>query len=316
MHSRKWTLDWQNRNIMEWFSEGMSKATQSDESLIYNKVANIRVQRNPNDIIATFWGGGFYKRHGEWQKADVFEPGMGWKIVVKTFLYKNAFQVADENLVFGDGGYIAMQMRTLGAYGIQTVDNIWVNILNNGFDPAYPVYDGQPLFSINHPYKGTGGVFANRPATGSDLTQDSLLEGMNYFLNMRTDDGMAFSMTPKFLIVHTSQYYQAIRMLSIPTQLGQANPAIPNVLFGTPYGGLTVLTSAKLTDTNAWFLLADRSEVSGMGHGLDLWFTPNGQPSTKTVRLEDPDAYKYIGKLRAGTVVTKVRGAWGNPGAT
>lgn len=316
MHSRKFPIEWQNRNIMTWFSEGMGQSIQSDESLIYNKVANIRTLRRREDVIATFYGGGFYKRHGEWQSADVFEPGMGWKITIDAFIYKNAFQIAEANVEFGDGGYISLQSRLLGAYGIQTIDNIFVNLLNNGFDPNYPVYDGQPLFSTNHPLKGTGGVFANRPVTGSDLTHETLMEAMGYFLNMRSDEGMPFSMVPKYLIVHTSKYYETMLMLRTPTDPGQANAAVPNPLSVTPAGGLTVLTSAKLTDQNAWFLLAEKSEIAGLGHGLDLWFTPQGQPSTKTKRLEDPDGYKYIGMFRVGATATKVRGVYGNPGTT
>lgn len=316
VHSRKWPLDWQNRNIVMWFAEGMSESTTGSDSLIYPKIANIRTMRSPNDIIATFYGGGMYKRHGEWTPAETFEPGDGWRITVNAHIYKNAFQVADANLEFGDGGYIAMQSRTLGAYGTQTIDSLFVNIFNNGFDAAWPVYDGQPLFSQNHPLKGVGGVFANRPAVGTDLDTDALMAGMSYFFKMKSDDGMFFSMNPKYLLVHPDLYYKALTLLGTPTQIGQNNPNIPNPLSFTPAGQLTILYSAKLTDPNAWFLLAERSEIAGMGHGLDIWFTPNGRPTTKTYRKEDPDGYKYVGMFRAGTAVTKVRGAYGNPGPT
>jgi hypothetical protein len=314
--SRKFNIEWQDRNITTWMNEGMGESIEGDASLIYNKVANIRTLNRPEDLIATFYGGGFYKRHGEWQKADVYEPGLGWKIKVFPYIYKNGFQVPDAMLEFETNGYVATQSRILGAYATQTIDNLWVNILNNGFDTNFPVYDGKPLFSTTHPLKGTGGVFANTPQTGSDLDANSLMEGMQYFLNMKSDDGMEFSMTPRFLIVHTSKFYQTQLMLGTPTALGQANPAIPSPLSVTPAGGLVVLTSAKLTDPNAWFLLADRSEIAGMGHGLDLWFTPAGRPRVKTYRLEDPDGYKYVGAFRAGTAVTKIRGVYGNPGTT
>lgn len=314
MHSKKFPIEWQNRNIVTWFSEGMSESLESDQSLVYPKLANIRTLNRPEDVIATFYGGGMYKRHGEWQKADVFEPGDGWRIRIDAHIYKNAFQVADANIEFGDGGYIAMQSRTLGAYGLQTIDNLFVNILNNGFDAAYPTYDGQPLFSTAHPLKGTGGTFANRPVTGSDLDTDSLMEAMNYFMQLRSDDGMMFSMTPRYLLVHPTQYFRAQLLLNQTTQLGQSNSAVLNPLSVTSAGTLQVITSAKLTDPNAWFVLADKSEIAGMGHGLDLWFTPQGRPSTKTYRLEDPDGYKYVGMFRVGAAITKVRGVYGNPG--
>jgi hypothetical protein len=313
-HPRHFTPDVFNRQIRTWFMEGMQEAI-SAENLLYTKLANIRTIENPNDLLATFSSGEMYARHGSWQVAKTYEWKDGWRIQPVPHLYKNAFQLPDTALQYGPMQQMAQrQANLLGAMGIQTLDTIFVNMLNNGFSTDYPVYDGQPLFSDSHVLRNYPGVFSNL-GTPSAFNQASFQEALEYFLDMPSDNGMRFRMTPQYIVVHPSQLLNVLQTLGTTLDPSVNNNGTPSISAINPYGRLQVLTSPKLTNPDAWFIIAGPSGVEGMGHGLDLWFTPQGTPRTRTKRLEDPYGTKYIGEFEVAPLITKVRGVFGNAGA-
>lgn len=313
MQTRNFPVDVFNKNLT-FFMEGMNSLLTSETAgILYNKLANIRTLKNPKDVLATFTGGGLYAAHGEWQEAKMFEPGNGWTIPFNPTIYKSSFRVAGTTTEFPEvPPMIQNYLKLLGAYGIETVDQIFMNMFNYGFNAAYATYDGQPLFSTAHPLRNASGTFANRPAVGSALSETSLAEALTYFMSIPNDDGVAFSMTPVALIVHPTRRLLADQILLSASAFGQPNSGIRNLV--TAYSSLQVFSSPKLTNPNAWFVAAGKSEIMGMGHGLDLWFTQQGLPSIDIVQQSDPTATKYIGAYRVAPTVTKVRGIYGNPG--
>jgi hypothetical protein len=305
-----------DKNISTWFMEGMSDAILK-EDIIYDKIANIREMRSPNDVVATFSGGQLYGLHQPMEKARTYEPGSGWKIRMYPQIYKNAFIVPGTVQEWRDyQNFVQMQSRQLGAFGIITLDYVFVNMLNNGFDPAYPIYDGEPLFSTTHVLKNAPGVFANRPENGSFISQDSIAEASTYFMSMPNDDGIRFSMRAAWLIITPSQFGKAMQVLGQTLDPAVANNGTPALTasFAQFGGPPKVIVSSKLTNPDAWFLLADRGSLAGNGHGLDMYFTPDGYPKTQTVIEQDPKSEKHIGSFRVAPTITKASGVWGNPG--
>lgn len=311
-----WAQDILDRNTTLWFMEGMSDAVMT-EDIVYNEIANIREMTSPTDQIATFTGGQLYGLHAPMEKARVYEPGTGWKIRPSPNIYKNAFLVPGTVMEWGQyQRFVQQQAKILGSFGIITLDYVFIQMLNNGFDAAFPVYDGEPLFSRNHVLRNAPGVFANRPAQGGPINQDNLAEAYTYFLSMPNDDGMRFSMRPAILLIPPQQAMRAAQTLNQTLDPDVSNNGTPALATGyRNFGAPRIVISSKLTSETAWFLLAAKGGLAGNGHGLDLWFTPDGYPSTERVLERDPKSEKYIGSFRVASTVTKVRGAWGNPGA-
>lgn len=310
-----WAQDVTDKNISLWFMEGMSDAVMN-EDIIYNKLANIREMRSINDVVATFTGGQLYGVHGEMEKARLYEPGTGWKIRMFPQIFKNSFMVPGTVMQWSEyQRFVEQQSKILGAFGIITLDHVFVSMLNNGFDPAFPIYDGQPLFSTNHVLKNAMGVYANRPANGSPISQDSLAEAYTYFMSMPNDDGIKFSMTPKYLLVPPAMAMKAAQILGQTLDPAVNNNGTPALATGFKQFGIPqIIVSSKLTDPYAWFLISDKGQLAGNGHGLDMYFTPQGYPTTEVVELRDPKAKKYIGSFEVAPAITKARGVYGNPG--
>ena len=310
-----WAQDITDKNIMFWFMEGMSTQI-ADEDIIYKQIANIREMRSINDVIATFSGGQLYGIHQPMEKARTYEPGTGWKIRMFPQIYKNAFLVPGTVSQWSDyDRFVQEQARSLGVFGIVTLDHVFVNMLNNAFDPAYPIFDGEPLASQNHVLKNGLGVYANRPANGSPVSQESLAEAYQYFMSMPNDDGLRFSMKPAFLLVPPGQVMKAAQVLGQTLDPNVANNGTPALATGFRQFGIPrIIVSSKLTNPNAWFLIAAPGNVASNGHGLDLYFTPEGYPKTETVEERDPKAKKHIGSFEVAPTITKARGVWANPG--
>ena len=300
-----------DRQIIAWFIEGLNEAIDGDTGIVYTKLANIRKLENPNDAIATYTGGGYYGLHGEWEPARLFEPGQGWRITFLPYLFKNAFRVPGTLTEFqGSMKLVETLSRQLGGYGVQTIDQLFVNMLNNGFNASFPTYDGQPLFSLSHPLRNSAGTFANRPAAGSALDAASLGAALTYFMDIPNDDGMRISMTPRYLVIHPNLMLRAEQLLSSLSPLDAPNENVRSIVAGK----LEIVVSPKLTNPNAWFVLAAPGSLEGSAHGLDLWFTPEGMPKTERIELQDPKGVKHIGMFRVAPAIVRVRGAFGNPG--
>lgn len=310
--TRSTWADWFNRQLKTFFMEGMTEAIGGD-NLIYTQLANIETLENPKDQLATFTGGQFYSRHGEFEPAKTYEPGDGWRISITPYIYKNAFIVNKYVRRFDDKGFIATHTRLLGAYGLQSLDSIFVNMLNVAFDVTFPIYDGQPLCSLNHPLKNSAGVVANRPAVGGGFNQTTYKDAINYFMDIPNDDGLPFQMSPVFWVGHPDKLIDAEITLGTIYDPTVPNSGTPSVVAVSPFRPRIIVTS-KLIDSRNWFLLAKKGPVEGSGHGLSLWFTPGGMPTTKAYQKEDPDYTKFIGEFQVAAVVTKWRGVWGNPG--
>lgn len=312
MQARKTSIPVFNRNVQTWFREGIDTFVSANNGIVYPMLANPRTLQSPDDLIGTFTGGSYYSLHGVFEPARMYEPGRGWTMGFDPLIFRSAFRVPDEMTQYR--GNIASMVqnwaRNLGANAIQTIDLLWVNLLNNGFNAAYPIYDTLPLFSTAHPLRNAPGVFANRPVSGAALDENTLAAGLTYFMNIADDDGMSMAMTPKYLLVPTTMHLLAEQLVGSQSPLAAPNENVRSRV----YQKLQVISSPKLTSATAWFILAEPSELQSQGHGLDLWFSPNGMPKTRTLRNEDPQYTKYIGELQTVAYATKARGVYGNPG--
>ena len=75
--------------------------------------------------------------------------------------------------------YFPMANRSLKASMDAAKETIGAALFNNGYFNAFPLGDGQPLFSVNHPYDG--GVIANTfgvPMALSEAAIESAINGI------------------------------------------------------------------------------------------------------------------------------------------
>ena len=129
------------------------------------------------------------------------------------------------------------------------------NILNNGFNAAFPGGDGVSLFSTAHPLV-SGGTNSNRPTVASDLNETSLENAVIQIAAWTDEKGLLIAAKPRKLIIPPALMFVATRLLETNLRVGTTDNDI-NALKnnGAIPEGYTV--NHFLTDPNAWFIKTD-----------------------------------------------------------
>lgn len=130
------------------------------------------------------------------------------------------------------------------------------NVFNNGFNPAYPIGDGQPLFSSTHPIDG--GTVSNTFAVPTQLNETSLEQAIIQIQAFKNDAGLLVSNMPTKLLVPRELQFTADVLLGSKYRVGTANNDISAIyhMNAVPEG---YRVNQFLTNPNAWFVLTDNS---------------------------------------------------------
>lgn len=133
------------------------------------------------------------------------------------------------------------------------------SVLNNGFDTAYTMTDGDgtSLFSTTHSNGPSGGTYQNRLTVDADLSEASLEDILALVMQTTDARGLPAALMPKRLVVRSgNNAFNAQRILGSVLQNDSANNATNAVrdmnLFKDGW-----LASPFLTDDDAWFVTTD-----------------------------------------------------------
>ncbi len=179
------------------------------------------------------------------------------------------------------------------------------DVYNQGFNTTYYTgRDGLALFSTAHTVSGTGGTIANTPAVAVDLSSTALEAAMQSFENQIDDRGMPMESRGVILLISPENRMLAKRILQSSLDYSTPNNSI-NPLYDE---GIRVVVSNYLVDKDAWFLLAEPSE-------LGLKFYWREMPDTKTWDDDDADATFHKIRQRHSVGFDDWRHTYGSPGA-
>lgn len=227
------------------------------------------------------------------------------------------------NYTYALGVAISKEMRDDAQYaqilelaGMLGLSSYWTtelyghDVYNNAFSTArYTTRDGKALCATDHPIEGTGGTYANKPTTDVDLSEAALEAAILNFDLQVNERGMPILMQAKTLLIHPSNRMLAKRLLKsaqMPVSGVGANAAVNDVnpLFDE---GLTAFSDPWLTDSDAWFMLGEASQ-------LGVMFFWREQPDTKTWDDDDADATFHKIRQRHGVGARDWRGVYGTSG--
>lgn len=175
------------------------------------------------------------------------------------------------------------------------------SILNNGFDAAFTGFDGQPLFSTAHANLG-GGTQSNRGS--ADLAIAPLTAAIQAFDTWTDDRGVVEPRTPKKLVVHPSEYMNAVELLDTKTKPGGTAGDLTVNVVATKYNIVPVVNH-YLSDPDAWFLLGD-------DHDMNMFVRKDDSFHNADDPLTD-DAI-YTGRHRLSEGFGDWRDTYGSPG--
>jgi hypothetical protein len=247
-----------------------------------------------------------FSQVSEGQEYSFVRPKQGASKTFTPVKYGLGFSISEEMVDDGKFDMIALMTQKLARSAKESQEINAMNVFNNGFSTE-TANDGVALFSSSHTLP-SGGTFRTRPTSYADLSVTSLDQALLDFETIFVgDSGIIMNMKPKILLVHPSNKRYAKELLGSELKADTAN----NNLNAFKDEGLRVVSSPHLTDTDAWFLLADPSEtglkiverkgIETKAAGPDVGFAT--------------DSIYYKARYREAIGVDNAYGIYGNSGA-
>lgn len=276
--------------------QGIMKAQLKELARIYTSYYNIKSSDRKFERVVTYvpFGDTVAKEEGDAYTMDQIrqgytkdfthtENGLGFEVT------QTAMEDDAENLLSRAGEWLAFSARYVE-------EGRAANPLNNGFTTE-TTPDGVSLFNTAHLLR-SGGTAKNRPSVDADLSAQSLAQAM---IDVQTDQKdeaghLAAPVTSWKLVVPPALEFLADRLVNSTGLPGSAdNDRNPIKALRT----WDVIVNPRLTDPDAWFLLAGNKSQ----HGLTFY---RRVPITLEPVKDDP---------RTGNKIVKVRhrfsvGAW------
>lgn len=215
--------------------------------------------------------------------------------------YAKAIGISDEMIQDDRFDMISKMVKSLARSSRETQQFTAMAIFNNSFSSEQS-WDAVAIFSASHPSEVGN---QSNLLTAADLSYSSLAVAEQAFRAVQDGRGKQLLIKPRILLVSESDRQNALEIVQSPYKAGTANNNI-NALGAD--GGLTVISSPYLTDSDAWFLLADP-----MDHGLRIV----DRQSLTTKMDEDVLAgvLYYKAQYRQALGCDEWRGLFGNQGA-
>lgn len=145
-----------------------------------------------------------------------------------------------------------------------TKNILGANILNNAFNAAYPIGDGQSVCSTAHPIDG--GIFSNAFGAGTvnvDFSEAGVEQAIILIQKFPMQSGILSQTMAKKMILPRELQFSASRLLNSAFRVDVANNDI-NALYHNDYIPEGYRINQFLTSPTAWFILTDAED--GLKH--------------------------------------------------
>lgn len=256
------------------------------------------------DVEMKYLGGASIQDEG----APVSVDTMGQR-VVNSYIHRkvsNSFVITDialeDNLY---QNYFPQQAKSLKNSLRYTKNVLGASILNNAFNPAYVMGDGQPVCSVNHPIDG--GVYSNRPGAGAtvDLSEAAIEEGIIQIQKFPMQSGILAQVMAKKLLVSPDDQFAISRILDSKFRVETANNDI-NALNHNSYipQGYRV---NQFLNSGSFFILTDVDNGFKHYQRTKVEVDTYADWSTSNIMCKASERYSFG--------ISNPRAVWGSPGA-
>lgn len=272
---------------------------------LYSKIFNVMDSSKDNEHFSGLSGLAMPYTKAESSDMTYDDPVQLYDVTARHDTYAQGVKVSMEAMDDDQYGLLGDKVfNSMGRGFKERVEtNAW-NVLNNGFTTQLSA-DGIALFSASHPRNPEDATtHANKPATDADLSVSSLKAAITNFENTLDHRGLKMRLIPRVLVVPTALRFTAEEILKSDKE-PYVNENQTNVLKGE---GLRILTVPYLTDSDAWFLIAEKADH-------DLIFLWRRKFTVKRDSEFNSWDAKFGGIMRFSTVVVDWRGTYGTQGA-
>jgi hypothetical protein len=275
----------------------------SEREPVADKLFSVYDSTQYREHILTFGGIGTLDTKTEGEAVNYTSPVEGFLTTFTHVNYAKGIRITEEQWSDDLYGVMEDSPAELGGAAYANRESITSNHFNNGFDSSFTGGDGKELFATDH-VRENGDSYKNELTTAADLSRTSLEQANIDFRNFRTGGGRRMQIKPTTLLVPPDLQYEAVRILDSDLQPEDETNAV-NPLSTI---GLTLQVWDYLTDTDAWFLLADKSD-----HKLVIY---DREPFTTSHIFDfDTGDIKFKGKERFSSGWGDPRALFGSPGS-
>ena len=170
--------------------------------------------------------------------------------------YGLGISISEEAIADGKFDELADLIKKLARSAQESREIAFVNLFNNGFS-SETTPDGVSIFNSAHTFP-SGRTMSNVLAVASDLSETSLQEARYKFSTAFVGDtGIIYKQIPRKLLVHPANEAYAEELVG---SAGKPD-SMDNNINSLKRHNIQVISSPHLTDEDAWFLMADKSDV-------------------------------------------------------
>lgn len=220
--------------------------------------------------------------------------------------YGLGFSISEEMVDDGKFDFISDLVQKLADSAIDSREQAAMDIFNNAFGSSN-AWDGLDLCHTAHTLP-SGLTFRNKPSVDVDLSVSALDAALQDFeTQFLRDSGKIAMIKPKVLLVHPSNKRYAMELIGSDLKADSAD----NNMNSLKDEGLRVISSPRLSDSDAWFLLAapadtglqiiERKGIETKAAGPDAGFIN--------------DSIMYKSRYREIIGITHAYGVYGSSGA-
>lgn len=215
--------------------------------------------------------------------------------------YKEALPITKLMQRFDNYGVVIEEATKQGYRARLTMDQVGANVLNNGFGTE-TTWDGLSLFNASHLIGSSGATQSNDIA--GQLTESTLNTAITNLRNMKDHNNQVMGLTPRTLVVAPAFAKKAFELTQ---SQGAPESANRNSNFFNTLG-LNVVVWEQLSDSDSWFLLADKMFTY-------FRYLVSIPPTMEYIRRPDNGNYEYQCQFNVTAGAPDYLGAFGSDGA-
>jgi len=292
-------VDTLDANLNNMFQDGLT-----DWGEEYSKIFNVETsdKQSEKDSYISGFQTMPEKTEGAAATYDTLLPGITKTYVHKTYAlgYEITEEAIEDNMRTPET--FNKLPRALNRSAIETIETTSANTINTGFTTNG--FDGVPLFSTAHPSLD-GSTQGNKPSTDADLSVTSLTAGLTAIEKFVDERGLKRPTKAVTLLIPVDLWNVAEELLGSEFKPYVAN----NEVNALQKKDLRYFVSHYLTDTDAWFLLAEKAnhmlkffwrvKLGGLRRGTDF----------------DSTNLKHLARMRFSVGYSHWMGTYGSSGA-
>jgi hypothetical protein len=284
--------------VKEWFGR-----TYKEHTPEYPDLMDVEKSDRYAEILSEVTGFGLVPEKAENQALSYTSEAAGMSKTITHVARALGFVVSYEEQQ--DNMYDVVGKRRSQALAFsfrQTKETVCANIYNRAFNSSYTGGDGVELCSTGH--ITADGTQSNKLSVDADLCQAAVEDMLVLIMTATNSKGLKINLKPQSLIVHPSDYFEAMRLYKSEHEPDTGNNAI-NPIRGMFPGGVKV--NHYLSDSDAWFVRVKVPAGITLFQRHPIKFQPGSDYDTLNI--------KFRGYERFGHGWGDWRCAWGSAGA-